>query len=128
VHLSFHSEQTTLEKRNTVNQRTFVSLSNFGVSKSFFCVLNSIKILFYILWPPVRRLHPEKIGFWVWVLGWVLYPNPNPKPKNFYTQTQNLNPKPKNFYTLTPNPNPKIWVQCMGTNICHQSPHTVSFS
>jgi len=37
----------------------------------------------------------KKKGFWVWVLGWVLYLNPNPKPKNL--KTQNLNPIPKNF-------------------------------
>ena len=90
-----------------------------------------------------RRLYPEKIGFWVWVLDWVLYsnpnqknfihkpktkkilyPNPKPKPKKFYTQIQNeknfipkpktkkilypnTNPKPKKFYTQTQNLNPK---------------------
>ena len=55
-----------------------------------------------------RRLYPEKIGFWVWVLDWVLYPNPNQKPKKFYTQTLNLNPKPKKIYTQTQNP--KIFI------------------
>jgi hypothetical protein len=32
------------------------------------------------------RLYPEKIGFWVWVLDWVLYSNPYQK---------NFIPKPK---------------------------------
>ncbi len=70
-------------------------------------IVNVLNLLIY-----TRRLYPEKFGFWVWVLGCVLYPNQNlnPKPKNVYTQ--NLNPKPKNIYTLTQNPNPKIfWVQ-----------------
>jgi len=49
--------------------------------------------------PHFRRLYPEKIELWFWVFGWVL--NPNPKPKNFYSQTQNLNPKPENIYTQT---------------------------
>jgi len=53
-----------------------------------------------------RRLCPDQIGFWVWVL--------HQKPKNIYTQTQNLNPKAKNIYIQTqtqkllyPNPKPK---------------------
>ena len=48
----------------------------------------------------------KKIGVWVWVSGWVYIPKPktqkflnqNPKPKNIYTQAQNLKifmPKPK---------------------------------
>ena len=59
-----------------------------------------------------KRLYPEKVGFWVWLLGWLLYSNPN--PKIFIPKTQNFlypNPKPKNIYTQ--NPNPKI----LGTNV-----------
>ena len=80
----------------------------------------------------IQTFVPRKIG--VWVLGWVLYPNPNlnQKPKNFYTQTknlnqkpkhfythaQNLNPRPKNGYTQTQNLNPKIfWLQTSGNII-----------
>ena len=59
-----------------------------------------------------RRLYPEKIGFWVWVLDWVLYSNPNQKPKKFYTQIQNQKNfvpkhKPKTKKILYPNPKPK---------------------
>ena len=72
-----------------------------------------------------RRLYPEKIGFWVWVLDWVLYPNPNQKPKKFYTQTTNPNqnpkifipkPKPKTKKYLYPNPKPKS-KKFLGTNV-----------
>jgi len=63
-------------------------------------------------------LYPEKIGFWVWVLGLGIIPKTKPKTKNFYSQTHNLNPKPKNIYTLTQNPNPKVfWAQTSGVNI-----------
>jgi hypothetical protein len=55
--------------------------------------------MFYIL---SKRLYPEKIGFWVWVLSWVLYQNPKPKPKT--QQFLYPNPKPNNFYTQTQNP------------------------
>ncbi len=42
-----------------------------------------------LLIPFSRRLYPEKIGFWVWVLGWVLYPKPKPKNPKIVV------PKPK---------------------------------
>ena len=74
-----------------------------------------------------RRLYPEKIGFWVWVLDWVLYPNPNQKPKKFYTQTLNLNPKPKNFYSQFQNLNPKpkkIYTQTQNPKIFIPKPKT----
>jgi len=49
---------------------------------------------------------PRKIGFWVWVLGWVLtqtqnqkflYPNPKPKPKTQKFLYPNTKPKPSFF-------------------------------
>ncbi len=56
-------------------------------------------------------------NFWVLGLGWVYIP----KPKKFYTQTQNPYPKPKNCYTQTQNP--KIfWVKR------HQLPYYRSLS
>ena len=74
-----------------------------------------------------RRLYPEKIGFWVWVLDWVLYQNPNQKPNKFYTQTLNLNPKPKNFYSQFQNLNPKpkkIYTQTQNPKIFIPKPKT----
>jgi len=96
-------------------------------------------VLICKVWDYIKRLYPEKIGFWVWVLGWALYPNLiqklknfytqtqnlNPKPKNCYTQpnpTRNLNPKPKNIYTLTQNRKPKNF---LGTNVWIISPYKV---
>jgi len=45
-----------------------------------------------------RRLNPEKIGFWVWVLGWVLYPNPKifilkPKTQKLFYPKPDVSPK-----------------------------------
>ena len=48
-----------------------------------------------------RRLYPEKIGYWVWVLGWVLYTNPKPKPKTQKFLYPNPKPKPKIFWVQT---------------------------
>ena len=39
----------------------------------------------------------KKIGFWVWVSGWIFISQNKPKTQKFV----NLNPKPKNIYTQT---------------------------
>jgi hypothetical protein len=82
----------------------------------------------FIIYKLFLSLYPKKIGFWVWVLGWVyiskpkhttqnskfLKPKPKFKPKiqNFYT------PKPENIYTQTKNPKifkPKPKIQTQNT-------------
>jgi hypothetical protein len=55
-----------------------------------------------------------KIGFWVWVLGSVLYPKPKPKTQKFLYP--NPKPKPKTKKYLYPNPKPKS-KKFLGTNV-----------
>ena len=53
----------------------------------------------------IQTFVPRKIG--VWVLGWVLYPNPKPKPKTQKFLYPNQKPKPKTQTFLYPCPKPK---------------------
>ncbi len=91
-------------------------------------------VLFSTFWPTLNKdsnkqvntclmrlqtFVPRKIGFWVWILGWVLYPKP--KHKTQYFLYQNPKTKPKNCNTQTQNlkifiANPKFfWIQtCVG--------------
>jgi hypothetical protein len=90
----------------------------------------SLKAIIFVVFMRTRRLG---FGFGFGVLAWVLYPKPKlktqkflcpnpkifiPKPKTQKCLYSNPKPKPKNFYTQTQNP--KIfWVQ---TSALHAEP------
>jgi hypothetical protein len=52
----------------------------------------------------VQTLYPEKIGFWVWVLGWVLYPKPKHKTQKLLYPNPKPKPKTQNPKTVIPKP------------------------
>ncbi len=91
--LSFLLIQKLYWKPSRTNGITQDLLENVGdtILKVYLYLIRLTQLSFEQTFVPQKN--------WVLVLG--IWLGIIPKPKNCYTQTQNLNPKPKNFYTQT---------------------------